>query len=188
MGLTLKEQKAQLRKQLAEARSSLSGAERQAADAGIAENLCATSQFQNAETVFTYLSMGAEVDTRQIIEQAWSMGKTVAIPRCIKSTRTMTWHTIESFDNLVKSSFGIDEPAEDAPAIDPSEAPNAIALVPGFSFDERGYRIGYGGGFYDVFLEQFSGTSIGLCRAQFKSAEPLPCEKHDLAVDLVITE
>lgn len=188
MDRSAKELKQHLRKQFAKARTSLSADERRIADGGIADNLFATPQFQEADAIFTYLSVGEEVDTRHIIEHAWSLGKTVAVPRCIKGSRNMAWHTIESFDNLVKSSFGIEEPAEDAPAINPAQIGNAIALVPGFAFDDQGYRIGYGGGFYDVFLEQFAGTSIGLCRARFMNEKPLPHEEHDLAVDLVLTE
>ena len=64
----------------------------------------------------------------------------------------------------------------------------AIALVPGLAFDAQGFRLGYGAGFYDVFLSTFAGASIGLCRKRFLSPGPLPCDDFDLPVDMVITD
>ena len=64
----------------------------------------------------------------------------------------------------------------------------AVALVPGYSFDGRGYRLGYGGGFYDAFLPGFAGVSVGLCRACQFCDRPLPRDDHDVPVDVLVTE
>ena len=66
--------------------------------------------------------------------------------------------------------------------------PLALALVPGLAFDAAGFRLGYGGGFYDTFLADFPGTTVGLCRTCQLSAVPLPRGPYDLPVGLVVTE
>ena len=190
------ERKGALRRRMKDMRRDLGSEQRERIDAGIARNLFTTDFWQQASTVLTYLSFGSEVDTRRIIEEAWRAGKTVALPRCARGTRTMEWHRVTSLDGLVRSAFGVEEPPDDpATLIDPAAtAPastSAIALVPGLAFDAQGFRIGYGGGFYDTFIAHFPGTTIGLCR----EAQLIPSlqeagvlEEHDAPVRLVVTE
>ncbi|MDO4291079.1 MAG: 5-formyltetrahydrofolate cyclo-ligase, partial [Eggerthellaceae bacterium] len=104
-----------------------------------------------------------------------------------------TWHRVTSFDGLVRSSLGVDEPpANPATRIDPTapDPAHAVALVPGLAFDAQGYRIGYGGGYYDAFLATFPGTTVGLCR-RAQLAESLcaqgAIEPHDVPVQTVIS-
>lgn len=189
----LTDEKTELRRTYRELRISLGEEARAAADATITQRVKALPQFRDADIVFTYLSFGEEVDTRALIEEAWSMGKTVALPR-VTGKHEMRWFAAASFDGLETSRYGIDEPPLDEArevlpeALDGNCGSRAIAIVPAFSFDPQGYRLGYGGGFYDVFLSRFTGTSIGLCRACQLSHEPLPHDAHDIPVDLVISE
>ena len=177
------------RSELRKARAALKPEERQAIDSGIAAQLLALSEYEQADLLLPYLSFGAEVDTRAIIRDAWGRGKTVALPRCVEGTRNMRWFKVESFDGLVKSPLGVEEPAcNPAFKIDPASMEGAIVLVPGLEFDRAGYRLGYGGGFYDVFLSTFDGISIGLCRDRFLCDEPIECDAHDLPVTMVISE
>ena len=184
-------QKEELRTRMKAVRRAIPADERAAIDAAICERICALPQFQEADVVLTYLSFGAEIDTRGIIERAWSLGKAVALPRCV-GPRRMRWFRVASLDNLETSSFGVDEPRIDEAAEQHLTAEkDMVALVPGLAFDERGYRLGYGGGFYDTLLSDFAGASVGLCRqAQFvKSLEELGViGEFDLPVDIVITE
>ena len=179
-----------LRKELKELREKLGAEERGRIDAAIAGHVKNLPQYAVASHVFTYLSVGDEVDTREIIRDAWSQGKTIAVPRCVPGTRTMEWHVIEGFDNLEPGSFGIEEPpADPGTLIDPASAgPLDIALVPALSFDAHGFRLGYGGGFYDVFLPTFAGIPIGLCRNAQMSSVPLPTDITDVPVPIVVTE
>ncbi len=181
-----------LRAKMRAVRDSLGVDGRASADAAIAAKVCANSAYLAADAVFAYLSVGAEVDTRAIIRDAWSRGKLVAVPRCVPGTNLMEWYRIDDFEGLERSSFGIDEPPADPSRLvavpgpaDP--APSAVAIVPGYSFDAQGYRLGYGGGFYDVFLPTFGGASIGLCRIAQMSEAPLPRFETDVAVDCVVT-
>ncbi len=186
--LTVK--KKRMRAQMNGIRQMLGADGRARIDEQIAERVCAHPAYDAADTVFSYLSVGTEVDTRAIIRDAWSRGKTVAIPRCVPGTNLMEWYRIDDFERLETASLGVEEPAADPERLvevpGPDSGTNAIALVPGYSFDPAGYRLGYGGGYYDVFLPEFGGVSLGLCRRPQYSEEPLPIDEHDVPVDHVI--
>ena len=159
-----REAKERLRRQMKALRSSMPDADRRRADAEIRKKLCQLPEYASADIVFTYLSFGGEVDTRGIIEDAWAQGKVVALPRCV-GEREMRWFSVESFDGLQVSSFGVEEPpVREEYEVDARGTALSVALVPGLALDAHGYRLGYGGGFYDAFLAGFAGTSIGLCR------------------------
>ena len=184
--------KKRMRARMSAIRQMLGEDGRAGIDAKIAEKTCAHEAFQQADYVFTYLSVGTEIDTRRIIRNAWAAGKVVAVPRCVPHTNKMDWYRIDDFEGLEKGSFGIEEPPANPDMLvevpGPDSGVAAVAIVPGFSFDPQNFRLGYGGGFYDVFLPQFGGPSIGLCRIAQLSAEPLPHDDHDIPVDYVITE
>ena len=208
------QEKNELRKRLRAERKALDPDYRMRVDAEIARKTCEQPVYREADAVFAYFSIGSEVDTQMIIRDALEQGKLVAIPRVVPGTRTMEWYRIDDFEGLEKSSFGVLEPVanparlvtpprvdEDAAAATDTGATaaaaetsanahgmRAIALVPGLAFDAQGFRLGYGAGFYDVFLSAFAGASIGLCRKRFLSPGPLPCDDFDLPVDMVITD
>lgn len=162
------QRKAALRKELLERRGLIAPEERAAVDAAIARHVVESSLFRDATAVFTYVSVGSEVDTRALIRAALGCGKLVAVPRCVPGTRLMEWHRIDSLDDLHPGAFGIPEPIPSAETlVDPSASSPALALVPGLAFDRAGFRIGYGGGYYDRFLAQFPGAALGLVREAF---------------------
>ena len=161
-------------------------------DAALVRRVLASPEFTGAQAVFTYLSVGSEVPTQDVIAAARDADKTVCLPYCVPGTRDMTWHRVDSLVGLKQSRMGIWEPVPATHAqVDPREWSQGIALVPGLMFDHRGYRLGYGGGFYDSFLSSFAGTSVGLCR-EAQLVDSLAAlgalEPHDRAVDLVVTE
>lgn len=82
----------------------------------------------------------------------------------------------------------MEEPAAGAPQAQPAGSVYSVALVPGLAFDRRGFRLGYGGGYYDRFLPAFSGVSIGLCRSDLLSDELPSLSEYDYPVDLVVTD
>ena len=182
--------KKRLRTRMSALRQMLGEEGRAKADAVIAEKLYAHPAFDQAKVVFTYLSIGNEVDTRAIIRHAWERGKTVAIPRCTSKAHTMEWYRIEDFNGLERGARGVEEPvADSARLVDlptEAEAAQAVAIVPGYTFDAQGFRVGYGGGYFDTFLADFKGPSIGLCRLDQRSDEPIPREDHDRPVDYVL--
>ena len=184
--------KRELRKRFRAIRKDMGEEARAAADALIEERLCALPEFEWAEVLLPYLDFGPEVRTRGIIERAWDAGKTVALPWCVPGTHEMRWYKVTSFDALVRSRLGVEEPVPDEASeqlLDTGE--RMLALVPGLTFDLAGYRLGYGGGFYDTFLARFGGVSVGLCRrAQLSRdlrAEGI-IDAHDLPAQLVVTD
>ena len=176
-----------LRSSLRVRRSALSKEERARADLRIAGRLLELPEVVRADCVFTYLSFGSEVDTRFVITRCWEMRKRVCLPRCAAG-HTLTWHAVEDLAHLVRSRFGMEEPAAGAPQAQPAGSVYSVALVPGLAFDRRGFRLGYGGGYYDRFLPAFSGVSIGLCRSDLLSDELPSLSEYDYPVDLVVTD
>lgn len=162
------EEKKQLRAEARALREGLGAAYRAQADEAIAARVTASEAFSEAPLVLAYCSVGSEVDTRALIREALRRGKVVALPRVVPGTRTMTWHAIDSLADAVSGFAGIPEPPDDAATlIDAATVDeHALALVPGLTFDMRGFRLGYGGGFYDAFLSTFPGRSLGLIREQ----------------------
>ena len=184
--------KKQLRTQLLALRRELGPSVRAEVDARIAAAVSATEEWREAPAVLTYLSVRDEVDTRELVRLAWEAGKVVAAPR-VTGPRTLAWYCVEAGDELEASAMGIEEPvARGERRVDPAcLGDRSVALVPGLAFDKMGYRLGYGGGFYDAFLERFGGVSIGLCR----DAALMPSraargalDSPDRAVGIVVTE
>lgn len=181
--------KALMRAQFKAVREGLIPGERRAIDEAIARNVAALPEFAAADAVFTYLSFGAEVDTRELIQRAWEAGKTVCLPRVVPGTREMRWYTVQSLDRLVRSSFGVEEPPDDpSREVHPADFVRPVALVPGLAFDREGFRLGYGGGFYDTFLSAFPGASIGLIRACQLVERLAVRDVHDAPVNIVALE
>ena len=178
-----------LRKLLLRERAEQTPDERASIDTRIEHRVVAAPAFVQSETVLIYLSFASEVETRGIIRAALKLGKAVALPR-VCAARSLRWYRVDSLDGLRVSSFGIKEPPpHENREVVPGSAPGHV--VPGLAFDCQGFRLGYGGGFYDVFLASFPGVSIGLCR------EPQLCaslddlgviDSHDRRVDFVVTE
>ena len=186
------ERKKEQRRRFRTIRKQLGEERRAELDASIEERFLALSEYADAEVLLAYLDFGPEVRTRGIIAAAWAAGKTVALPWCVPGTYEMRWFRVTSFDDLVRSSLGVEEPVP----TDEAEqllgtGQRMMALVPGLAFDPQGFRMGYGGGFYDTFLAKFDGVSVGLCREP-QMVESLPdlgvIDAHDLAAQIVVTD
>lgn len=188
--------KRELRRRLRQARRDLGAERRSAIDARLAAAVQGLPEWQEADLVLTYLSVGDEVDTRELIRAAWAVGKSVAIPRVVPRTRRMDWYVTCDLSHVALSPFKVEEPpAEPERFLDVSAVQarggRLLALVPALAFDLKGFRIGYGGGFYDTFLESFGGVSVGLCReAQMSDdlAELGVLDTHDRRASVVVTE
>lgn len=184
------ERKSLFRASMKAFRGGLSKADRAAASERITHEVVSCEAYQRAETIFSYLSFGTEVETRGIIRQAWADGKTVALPRCT-GQRALRWYRATSFEGFEKSRHGMWEPPEDpASEVAPNAPASSLAIVPGLAFDARGMRLGYGGGYYDAFLACFPGIAIGVCF----SCQLIPSlsaygltEPHDQPVSRVIS-
>lgn len=181
-----------LRTQLKAMRRGLGPSLRASVDAALARHVLGLPQWGAAPIVLAYLSVREEVDTRALVASALAAGKRVAAPRVV-GPRRLAWYEVGVGEAFERSRMGIDEPHERPERLVDVGAlgADALALVPGLAFDARGYRLGYGGGFYDAFLRDFAGMSVGLCRSAMllESLAALGAtEPHDLPVGLVVTE
>lgn len=180
-------EKQRLREERLAAREALSEQERSVLDDRITQKLLATSEYAEATTVLTYVSVSSEVSTRMFIECALRDGKTVAVPRCLPG-HCLEFVAIVSLEQLVAAPFNLLEPAKELPALTEDQKNNSICIVPALLVDTKGYRLGYGAGFYDRFLSTYPGKKICLAYQQNLSQTMLPHTAFDVAVDVVITE
>ena len=180
-------EKQRLREEHLAAREALSEQERSVLDDRITQKLLAISEYVEATTVLTYVSVSSEVSTRMFIECALRDGKTVAVPRCLPG-HCLEFVAITSLDQLIAAPFGLLEPPKELPALTEEQMDASICIVPALLVDTKGYRLGYGAGFYDRFLSTYPGKKICLAYQQNLSRTMLPHTTFDVAVDEVITE
>lgn len=179
----INQEKKTLRAEYSALRNSLTDIE--AKSASICDLLINSDLFKNADTVLLYWSVGSEVVTHKMIDKALSDSKKVALPKCIDKDGNMLFYYVVSLSDLSNGMYGIKEPVTDK-LYDISDS-CSICLVPGLCFTKDGYRLGYGKGYYDRFLSDFQGVSVGLCFEDCL-AEYLPVDMYDKKVDYVITD
>ena len=142
-------------------------------------------EVRQASTFFLFWGIaGLEPDTGSLAASLTRLGKTVCLPRVVPGFG-MECRVYRPELPMSVSDFGIQEPTERAPLIRPEEI--GLALVPALCYDEGGRRLGFGGGYYDRWLESFSGTTVGLCR-ECVLQRSLPVEPHDLGVHVLVTD
>lgn len=167
-------------------RNELSSNEKAELDSKISDRLFNTWQYKGCEVLLTYVSTEIEVDTREIISRALADGKRVAVPRCIDNTRLMDFYFIKDFDDLESGYMGVFEPIPEK-CEKMTDFSKGLCIVPALMFDLYGYRLGYGKGYYDRFLSNFCGETLGLCYNRCVR-EKLPHGKFDKCVERIITQ
>lgn len=173
--------KKQLRRQIAAQKRAMTGDEIRRKSAALAEQFLATSLYREAKTVYGYLPYNQEVRVELILEQALLDGKRVAVPKVYGDQ--MRFLYLEDISDVEEGFAGIPEPVADEPV---ANDPTALVIMPGLAFDPKGNRMGYGGGFYDRFLQQEPNhPTVALCY-DFQMLPELETEEHDIPVDLVL--
>ena len=171
--------KSALRKAISARKKTLTAEEMEYASQALLEQLVEHPAYQEAESLYAYLSYNQEVRTDPIIRRALADGKRVAVPKVDDEEMKFLWLTEES---LVSDGYkGIPEPEDGEEATDEG----ALVLMPGLLFDSMGNRMGYGGGFYDRFLAKEKHPTLALCY-DFQFVDYLETEAHDLPVDFVL--
>ncbi len=183
----LKFEKASIREAVLAERIALAPDLRREADETMVARFLQLATFRFAEVILLYAPIKAEPDVMLLCEAAKRAGKQLAFPRCCPETCTMTYGIVSSPDELVEGAYGIREPGPKAEIYRPAPHKHDICLVPAVCFDKKGYRIGYGKGYYDRFLSDFGGTSVGFVLHRFLR-DTLPRGRYDRTVDLIITE
>ena len=142
---------------------------------------CASEAYRKAKSIYGYLPYNQEVRTTAMLQKALDDGKRVAVPKIFGDEMKFIW--LEDLSQVAPGYSKIPEPIEDGPIADD---PTALVLMPGMAFDAEGHRIGYGGGFYDRFLEQEPNhPTLALCY-DFQMLPHLETEEHDIPVDSVL--
>lgn len=186
----IREYKRNLRERYKGIRRGMTPAEKKTGDARIRGRVLHLPEYRRCKTLLCFVSTEIEVDTWTLIDRALADGKTVAVPYCIDGTRKMEFYRIESREELAPRTFGVLEPdPERAEKI--TDFSDSICVLPGMSFDSTGYRLGYGGGYYDRFLSKvYKGkraTTVGVCYANCMSRR-LPRGRYDVPCSILITE
>ena len=171
-----------LRKQTLQELKSLSAEEKEVMDAWLTEQLLLHPFYKEAKTIATYLSFPHEFQTARLIEQAQKDGKTLLIPKTYPHGKMD--FVVYKPEQLERNSFGLLEPQGEFTILEPSQID--LIHVPGLAFTTKGYRIGYGGGYYDRYLEHFSGHTLStIYPCQIQDFIP---ENHDIPVQEVLID
>lgn len=154
--------------------------------AKIVKRLFRLPSIEEAEVVAVTISRYPEVDTYALIETLWEMGKTVVVPRCLPKTKEMDFRKITSFTQLEIAYAELLEPiVHETTSFEKSEID--VIIVPGVVFDVRGYRIGFGGGYYDRYLENNPIPTIALAFSE-QVVVQVPTDHYDISVDHIVTD
>jgi 5,10-methenyltetrahydrofolate synthetase len=181
--------KATLRREMVARRDALPESERDRIAEALTEQLLALPEYAAARSVLATMSIGSEWSTRAFLERAQADGKRVILPRLTTPPRHLALHEVHDLDrHLIPGIWDIPEP-------DPARCPARtvgdvdFALVPALAVDPRGYRLGYGAGYFDKLLAQRSAHTF--CVTALPVAffiDHLPDEPHDIPVDLLVGE
>ncbi len=173
--------KKEIRKLYKEKRKNMSLSESTCQSGMILENFFDMDEYKISANILTYVSHDNEVDTISLISRALCDNKNVAVPRVYGDI--MHFHKINSLSELNAGAFGILEP-ETGDFYEPAEG---IIIVPGIAFDKMGHRVGYGGGYYDKFLEKNNGLLSIAFAYDFQVTDYIAYEEYDKKPDILIT-
>lgn len=153
----------------------------------ITKHLFSSFIWGSAKIIGITYAQSFEWDTKLIIKAAWKQNKMIAIPKVNNQQKTLTFYNISDFNELSPGYSGIFEPNVHKDLLIIEKDTIDLLLVPGLYFDLAGYRIGFGGGYYDRYLTDFKNNTVSILSDEQLVDSILP-EKHDLAVDYLITE
>ena len=178
-------EKAALRQASLAKRRSLSEDKKQSLDDSVFRQLLSLDLLNRAEKIFMYASTPFEVSTDKTTEYCLNHEKTVCFPICLPQHQ-MAFMPVSGLSDLISGTYGIPEPRFDADSvIVPSEFD--LCIVPALAVDKSGFRLGYGGGYYDRWLAQNKVKKAVLCY-EFNLVDKVPVGEYDIAADFVITE
>ncbi len=182
--LPVASRKASMRDEMKRHRRAIPAATRREREPLLAANLMALPEIEAARRVLIYASFAHEAPTGAAMEALHAAGKSVLLPYLDGGTMEAAPHMPDS--TLVPSTYGPAEPADQQP-VDPSIID--VVVTPGLAFDPTGARLGYGGGFYDRFLQRVSPhtITIGLAFAE-QIVESVPTDSHDIRLAIVVTD
>ena len=184
---TIQIEKQRIRRIIAERKAEYSRERLASMSRVIVERLLALPDLRKAETVFAYMSLPGEVQLQDFLVRCRSEGKRTAVPKLVKGSREMHFYQVDSADCLREGAMHILEPdPERCPCLDSEE--DAFMVLPGLAFDASGGRVGYGGGYYDRYLEKHPGHPLAAAAFHFQLFEKVPVEETDFPVPVLVTD
>lgn len=186
----MQEAKQSIRQRIKSALAAIPGTLRDKKSRRIATMLYEASVWQKANVILLYLSFTTEAKTDEMVLQALTEKKIVAVPRV--TGRNMVFHRIRSLEKgLEMNRLGIREPLPNLPVIEPGDILHYLVITPGLAFDREKNRLGRGGGYYDRFICKIrqgrKSTIAGVCFAE-QVMDSVPVNPRDEKVDMIITD
>lgn len=183
----IRKRKNEIREKYKTLRAAIPVETKEAMDDKICRSFISSATYRFASVILMYAPKHDEVNVMPVAQQALADGKKVAFPRCIPETHEMFYHFIESLGDLETGSYGISEPRSDLAVYDKTSPEPAVCIVPAIVYDTKGYRLGYGKGYYDRYLGTFAGSKVGMIYSSLV-IDSLPRGRYDLSVDFIVTE
>lgn len=177
-----------LRHQVLENRSKLGSQKHKEFSNIILNSILNSLYYKNAKTIMTFISFMDEVDTHEFIKKSIEDGKDIVVPITIPETKELKLSLVKNFDELETGYYNILTPKEEfLRFIDPQLVD--LIIVPGVVFDRYGFRVGYGGGYYDRFLAKIEKRVPKIAIAfDIQIIDKVPREYYDIPVDYIYTE
>ncbi len=182
------ERKSELRKAAKLTRAAMDEKTLAEISRAVCRQVISMPEFSEADAVFCYAPIGKEIRVDAISNEALRLGKILAFPKC-KKNGVMNFFAVKSMQELSSGMLGIREPNESCTEVTPLDFERSICILPALTFDSRGYRLGYGGGYYDRYFAVCPDSVylVGVC-AECLLQKALPHGALDVPVDAVATE
>ncbi|MDO4518929.1 MAG: 5-formyltetrahydrofolate cyclo-ligase [Eubacteriales bacterium] len=174
--------KKEIRKMVFKRRAEHTDDEIQTLSHSVYKRVCEQPEFKNADRILVYADYNHEVMTGEMIKEAWKQGKEVAVPKVVG--KDMVFYKLTTFSQLEPGYFQIPEPVSGEIV----EWEDALMIMPGVAFTKNLERVGYGGGFYDRYLEKHQNVIRLAIAFEFQMAAEVPTEPTDINPQLLVTE
>ena len=186
MNDTVSYDKASLRDLYIERRKQLASdiSRKQALDMEIQTRLPISPEYRAADSVLVYMARPFEISATMVIYAALANNKKVGLPVSMDD-RKMIFREIHDLSELIPGRFGILEPSDNCPEIHVSE--RSLCVCPALCCDMGGYRLGFGGGYYDRYLADFPGVKAALCYSD-SLIPSLEKDRYDISMDVIFTD
>ena len=179
--------KKSIRDHILDKRSNLGKEEHNLRSDSIIKKIYESSFYKNSKIIMTFVSFGNEVNTHEFIKESLNKGKRITVPITFPKTKDLKASEILDFDELEIGFYNILTPKEQSIRfIDPEEID--LIIVPGLAFDRNGFRVGYGGGYYDRFLSKYPHAIKVAIAFDLQLIDQVPKDHFDIAVDYIFTE
>ena len=179
------QEKKLVRSELRKYRAQLSDAQYIKKSHSLSQNIFAEIISRGYKTALLFSPVRREPDISELSQKLRNSGVLTAFPVSHKSDVRLEFRLITDDSDFTVGEYGIKEPSEHCPTLTCFD--NSVCIVPALSIDVCGMRIGYGKGYYDRFLKNYCGDSIGVVFSDF-IVDKLPIDENDVPLDLIITE